>query len=351
MADTADTQEIPRETEEAREQLPFLPPEEVQQILEEEDWEALERAWSHGWQDSQMDGYAGGSYMAQHSGHWPPPEKLPKKKKARPKWDEKWSLIGSDSRRPAPLRRYFDKVPAETRPPLEPIRPDMRKKEANPRFEEDDRFEALLYGNGWLDCWSQLGSSDNDSLHPLLRHYFDQRGIESSYRQRPTADHPWLQTQPLRTPQRPSARTLKTKIITRATMAPKPPDPDAPPKSIPWGVRCLRYGGDYQAHHYLPKSHKIPWVYDHNRSESEDNEVMNPLLRHYFDADGIESSFRNRGRQFGRPVRSVFGRQFKQPDQKLAAVASLASLSTATPGDRSMQESQSEPSLRERRPK
>lgn len=213
----------------------------------------------------------------------------------------------------------------------------MRKKEANPRFEEDDRFEALLYGNGWLDCWGQRGSSDNDSLHPLLRHYFDHRGIE---------------TLPPRTPQRPSARTLKTKIINRATMAPKPPDPDAPPKSIPWGVRCLRYGGDYQAHHYLPKSHKIPWVYDHNRSESEDNEVMNPLLRHYFDADGIESSFRNRGRQFGRPVRSVFGRQFKQPDQKLAAVASLASLSTATPGDQSMQESQSEPSLRERtRPK
>lgn len=26
-----------------------------------------------------------------------------------------------------------------------------------------------LYGNGWLDCWGQRGSSDNDSLHPLLR--------------------------------------------------------------------------------------------------------------------------------------------------------------------------------------
>lgn len=320
-------------------------------MLEDDDWQALERAWSHGWHDTQTDGFPGGSYMAHRSGEWPVEAAPKKKKKQRPKGDEKWSLIGSDSRRPAPLRRYFDNLPTEIRPPVEPIRPDMRKKEVNPRFEEDDRFSALLYGDGWLDCWAQSGSSDNDSLHPLLRHYFDHRGIESSYRQRPTADHPWLQTLPPRTPQRPSARTLKTKIINRATMAPKPPDPDAPAKSIPWGVRCLRYGGDYQAHHYLPKTHKIPWVYDHNRSESEDNTAMNPLLRHYFDADGIESSFRNRGRQFGRPVRSVFGREFKQPDQRLAAVASLASLSTATPGnDRSMQESRSEASL-ERRPK
>ena len=44
-------------------------------------------------------------------------------------------------------------------------------------------------------------------------------------------------------PHGPSMRTLKTKIINRATMAPKPPDPDAPPKSIPWGVRC-RDAGD-----------------------------------------------------------------------------------------------------------
>jgi len=39
-------------------------------------------------------------------------------------------------------------------------------------------------------------------------------------------------------PEYPPTRTLKTKIINRATMAPKPPDPDAPAKSIPWGVRC-----------------------------------------------------------------------------------------------------------------
>ncbi|CAK9056748.1 unnamed protein product [Durusdinium trenchii] len=319
-------------------ELPFYPPEEVQQMLQPGDWEALERAWSHDWQGMETAGFPCGSYLAETSGQWPEEKK---KKKQRPKWDESWSLIGSDSRRPAPQRRYFDAVPAEIRAPVEPVRPDMKKKEVNPRFEEDDRFEALLYGTGWLDCWSQTGSSDNDSLHPLLRHYFDHRGIESSYRQRPTADHPWLQTIPPRTPQRPSARTLKKKIINRATMAPKPPDPGAPAKSIPWGVRCLRYGGDFKAHHYLPKTHKIPWVYDHNRSESEDNPAMNPLLRHYFDADGIESSFRNRGRQFGRPVRPVFGRQFTQPDQRLAAVASLGILA---PG-KTMQESQSEPSL------
>lgn len=70
------------------------------------------------------------------------------------------------------------------------------------------------------------------------RHYFAHRGIESSYRQRPTADHAWLQTLPPRTPQRPTARTLKAKIINRATMAPKPRDPSEPPASIPWGVRC-----------------------------------------------------------------------------------------------------------------
>merc|ERR1712113_1104629 len=76
--------------------------------------------------------------------------------------------------------------------------------------------------------------------------------------------------------------------------------------NIHWGGRCLRYGP--QCHlRQSPTGEKIPWVYDHHRSETEDNEILNPLLRHYFDADGIESSFRNRGRHYGRPTRSIFG--------------------------------------------
>eukprot|EP00439_Symbiodinium_sp_Y106_P034946 s1123_g4.t1 len=327
--------------------LPFDPPEEVQQLLRPQDWDALAQAWeaaearTAAWQ-TLGEGLGPGSWQDSDGERFveagsPTPVK---KKKSRPKWKEDWSLIGSDSRRPAPLRRYFDSVPAEIRPPVEPVRPDMRRVEPNPRFVEDDRFEALLYGTGWLDCWGQIGSTDNDALHPHLRHMFDKRGIESSYRQRPTADHPWLQTLPPRTPQRPSPRTLKQRIICRATAQKPPPDPSEPAKSIPWGVRCLRYGADFQAHRSMPRDEKIPWVYDHNRSESEDNTVMNPILRHYFDQDGIESSFRNRGRQFGRPVKSVFGREFSKPK-----FVSLASLSTAA-SSTSLQASQSQPSLR-----
>lgn len=167
--------------------LPFDPPEEVQQLLRPQDWDALAQAWeaaearTAAWQ-TLGEGLGPGAWQDSDGERFveagsPTPVK---KKKSRPKWKEDWSLIGSDSRRPAPLRRYFDSVPAEIRPPVEPVRPDMRRVQPNPRFVEDDRFEALLYGTGWLDCWGQIGSTDNDALHPHLRHMFDKRGIEDA---------------------------------------------------------------------------------------------------------------------------------------------------------------------------
>ena len=50
------------------------------------------------------------------------------------------------------------------------------------------------------------------SLH--LQKGSHRHAAESSYRQRPTADHPWLQTLPPRTPQRPSARLGGTQNTT-----------------------------------------------------------------------------------------------------------------------------------------
>ncbi|CAE8614688.1 unnamed protein product, partial [Polarella glacialis] len=65
--------------------------------------------------------------------------------------------------------------------------------------------------------------------------------------------------------------------------------------AIHWGTRCLRYGPDPQVREGK-EGEQIPWVYDFHRSEAEDNEMLHPVFRHYFDQNGLESSFRNRGR-------------------------------------------------------
>merc|ERR1712060_645135 len=52
---------------------------------------------------------------------------------------------------------------------------------------------------------------------------------------------------------------------------------------------------------------KIPWVNDHHLLESDDNTILNPRLRHYFGGEGLESSFRMRGRHYGRPLPAVMG--------------------------------------------
>jgi len=52
---------------------------------------------------------------------------------------------------------------------------------------------------------------------------------------------------------------------------------------------------------------KIPWVKDHHVTVATDNEGLNPMLRHFFDQDGLESSFRNRGMHYGRKPLDTWG--------------------------------------------
>merc|ERR1719277_1199653 len=68
----------------------------------------------------------------------------------------------------------------------------------------------------WNDQWSSLASRDNDGIHRHLRHYFDRRGMEASFRQRPHADSEWLQRQRPRSSQRPSDEELKLKYSASA---------------------------------------------------------------------------------------------------------------------------------------
>lgn len=72
---------------------------------------------------------------------------------------------------------------------------------------------------------------------------------------------------------------------------------------INWGLRCLTVGTDASKVKLKP-GQKIPWVKDHTVSVSTDNRQLHPALRHYFDGDGLESSFRNRGIHHGRKERS-----------------------------------------------
>lgn len=80
---------------------------------------------------------------------------------------------------------------------------------------------------------------------------------------------------------------------------------------INWGARCLQYGTDsfkvkLEPVNGVPQP-KIPWVADHQVTVCTDNVILNPMLRHYFDKDGLESSFRNRGMHYGRQPRPVMG--------------------------------------------
>lgn len=73
---------------------------------------------------------------------------------------------------------------------------------------------------------------------------------------------------------------------------------------IHWGARCQMFNTDRTK--VRPKKIQgivdpIPWVADHHVSVTYDNVELHPALRHYFDVDGLESSFRNRGMHYGRP--------------------------------------------------
>lgn len=77
---------------------------------------------------------------------------------------------------------------------------------------------------------------------------------------------------------------------------------------VHWGARCQMLNtADYKVKQKKGMEQPIPWVTDHNVSVATDNVILNPMLRHYFDADGLESSFRNRGMHYGRAPRAIFG--------------------------------------------
>jgi len=268
---------------------------------------------------------------------------------------------GADLGKAPPLRRYLGAYTNEPSAPRQPVRPDVAKLFRDTGIVQGPSFHSVQHPNippdiaeatarrmsqtfsdmrrldalekGWSSTHHNVASVDNKIINPHLRHYFDTRGLEASYRERPGIDkgmpmlpsrvqqgqinngRPTTREKILRHYSSEGANSLLEKAygskVKRKTKA------DAPPKievdagkrgegSIPWGRRCLTYGADHNRRQTADGS-KMPWVSDHHRSETEDNHLVNPLLRHYFDADGLESSFRLRERHHGRPKRAVIG--------------------------------------------
>mmetsp|Transcript_60674 Transcript_60674/g.169572 ORF Transcript_60674/g.169572 Transcript_60674/m.169572 type:complete len:869 (-) Transcript_60674:176-2782(-) len=317
----------------ASDAMTFEPPEEVKKWLSKEDWAALMAAWEKAEAEDMAwaageDGWGGqSSPSASPMRHGP--------RRRRP-WKPDFQVLGQDSNRPPPLRRYFDELPSETSIPRQPVRPDVAKlfgpersrgdiwSIQHPSFPPDiseatsrrlarsgpDCHEVLMEQreSQWVEAWQKTCSVDNDNLHPLLRHYFDRRGLETSYRTRPDVDKVTPKLRP-RTPGRPSTREKLLRFSTSEPSLPKDAEPDIDAGKrgegyISWGRRCLTHGPD-AFKRVAEDGSRIPWVHDHNRTESEDNNGLNPWLRHYFGKDGIESSFRNRGRHHGRPLRGL----------------------------------------------
>jgi len=326
----------------SRASLPFNPPDSVRKWLRDEDWNALKQAWNDAearaiswadgdlddvpaevWEDESSSAAASSKTGSKDTGTR---EKQKRRKPAaeggqarrRKPWNENFSVMSTDSRHPPSRRRYFDPVPGENSPPKQPILQGLQSL-------KESRYNSMMASRSqsssrspWNEQWSQVASSDNDGIHPHLRHYFDRRGLEASFRQRPSVDSGWLKQQRPRTPQRPSTKDLMLKHSASAPSLPgvnptydddDEPDPlDVKLRgggSIRWGRRCLMYGSDPRPRG--GRAQKIPWVDDHHISETEDNEILNPMLRHYFDAEGIETSFRNRGRHYNRPLPAVIG--------------------------------------------
>jgi len=334
--------------------LPFEPPDSVRNWLRREDCEALTRAWEEAeakaiaWAEGLDDAEEDGLF---EEGNTPSCASLPQLiRRPRPLWDDAFHLLGQDHRYPRPLRRYFDKdVPAEV-PLPNPFVGRMAK-----QLQEEEKSELVLASptasstsgskarrEKWDSCHHHVASTDNDHLHPHLRHYFDRRGIEASYRTRPNMNRTTPVLRP-RTPQRPGTREKILKFRPSASDPSLPTSNHAHANSdaggshdpldmknrgrgnIHWGTRCLLHGCEYSAgsptrissdigntkkHHEVDKhrglsgQRRIPWVQDHHVCVSDDNSVLNPMLRHYFEIDGLESSFRNRGLHYGRPIRT-----------------------------------------------
>merc|ERR1711904_706909 len=77
---------------------------------------------------------------------------------------------------------------------------------------------------------------------------------------------------------------------------------------------------------------EIPWVADHNIAESVDNGGLHPKLRHYFDRDGLPSSFKNRGRRCD-PIQDPFRASIHvKPRLRETFSRTLSSVSLPYPG-------------------
>lgn len=304
--------------------LPFDPPESVRKWLCQEDYEALNRAWleaeaqacSGEVEDQDEDLLDGESSSTSPSSMM----RRARVRRKRQPWKDDFQMLGMDNRAAPAHRRYFDSTPAELSAPRQAVRrgmapppdPNEREKSISPQQQQ--------HRPKWDQQWSSLASRDNNGLHQHLRHYFDRRGMEASFRMRPHVDSEWLQRQRPRSSQRPSnqeAALKHSKSAPAVASGSRPRGGEGGRQAaedpldvkfrhqgnINWGTRCLRYGPGASE---KPKE-KIPWVTDHHVHEAEDNHGLNPVLRHYFDADGLETSFRNRGRHYGRPLPAVLG--------------------------------------------
>lgn len=200
---------------------------------------------------------------------------------------------------------------------------DLRLSSTNPTSPSNDRRSPSSVQspqNGkrpaWVNDWWKTVTTDNEALHPHHRHYFDRRGLETSYRKRPEI----YATSPVYMPHTPKHKGFIYRAMTSPALNTNPPGTELDPfdlsnkyrGSIQWGDRIKLCGTDPKAKSPT-KGVKIPWVCDHHNLESVDNSLVNPICRHYFEENykqlnghvqnGLESSFKNRGRVSGRPIK------------------------------------------------
>lgn len=332
--------------------FPFEPPDEVKRKLRKEDWEAMANAWDAAEADAQAWALFGTSTSDSfYSGGSLEKQVRTKRKKRRPTWNQEFSMLGQDTGRPPPLRRYFDSTPNEASMPKQPLRGDVAKLFRTMSMGQDQSIFSIQHPScppgieeatfrrttrtvsgdnleerkkGWSSTHYLTCSVDNPGVHPHFRHYFDTRGLESSYRQRPEVDKGMPKLPSRTSHERPSTREKILRHYSSEAAAHLVASLDGPKVkpatanegevdagtrgagNIHWGRRCLMHGPDKDTRQAADGS-KIPWVSDHHTREAEDNPILNPLLRHYFNSDGLESSFRARGRHYGRPLRAVMG--------------------------------------------
>lgn len=213
-------------------------------------------------------------------------------------WNRRHHTNGfCDTGNPRMLRRYFDEVCNEPSKPKADHLWEFDSEVGDQQSSEPSQsVQSLMKRKPWVASFWMDCSTDNPILNPALRHYFDRRGMEASYRTRPeVAKHaPVL---PPHSPREPYPQHSK--------------ESKAVPKDEPntqWGNRCMQWGCNVKAQTtdeiqlLRGTDGQIPWVADHHVNESVDNNGISPLLRHYFDREGLPSSFRNRGRSYGRPM-------------------------------------------------